>query len=155
VELPLAEGVLKQTQPKRDQPAKPVYSPYRLPVSASVAGLGVVGLGVGVGFIVHSGAQRGTVEELSADLADDDAICTGPSPDPRCTEIDETAREAQQAKGIAVSGLVAGGALLAGSVLLYFLWPESTKSTALESMTPSVAYDDVLETWQFGLTGGF
>lgn len=135
--------------------AKPVYSRYRVPVSATVAGLGAVGLGVGVGFMVHSGAKKRDVEELSAALADDDAICVGQDSDPRCAQVDEDARDAQVAKGIGVTGLAAGGALLAGGVLLYFLWPKSKKSTALESVRPLVAHDDVLNTWQFGLAGNF
>src|SRR5690606_12976318 len=111
--------------------AKPVYSPYRLPVSAAVAGLGVVGLGVGVGFMVHSGAQKGKAEdELESLVADGGHCVVGEGPDSGCSDVQDLRDSSDQAQHIALGSLIAGGTLLVGGVLTYFLWPESKVAEA-------------------------
>jgi hypothetical protein len=133
--------------------AEPVYSPYRLPVSASVAGLGVVGLGVGVGFLVHSGAQKGKAEDELEDLVADGGHCVeGEGPDPDCVDVQDLRDSSDQAQHVALGSLIAGGALLVGGVLTYFLWPESKVA---ETARPVLHYEKTNGQWTFGFEAQF
>lgn len=134
-------------------PTKPEYSPLRLPVSIAMGSLGVAGLGVGAGFWVHSGAKKGKAEDLSDGIAADGGHCVeGQGPDPDCDEVNKLRDSSDQAQHIAIGGLAAGGALIVGGVLTYFLWPESKVA---ETARPVINFERDSARWTFGFQAEF
>jgi hypothetical protein len=115
--------------------------------------LGVVGLGVGVGFLVHSGAEKGKAEDLTNEISADGGHCVeGQGPDSRCGKAEELYQSSDEANTVAIGGLVAGGSLLVAGALTYFLWP---KSKVAETARPVITFDRGTAEWSFGLQGQF
>jgi hypothetical protein len=129
------------------------YSAARVPVSVSIAGVGVAGLGIGVGFLVHSGAKKEKAEDLVSGIAEDDGHCAdAPVQHPDCEEANNLRDSSDDAQHIAVGSFVAGGALLVGGALTYFLWP---KSKVAQTARPVITFERETAEWNFALQGQF
>lgn len=126
-------------------------SSAKLPVTITAASLGVVGLGVGVGFFIGSGSQKSAANELRDELSDEGVNCAS-STDARCDDLADHAGKVDSMKTVGIVGVAAGGALLAGATLAYFLWPEPEPTAT--RLLPHVAVNEQ-GTWQWGFAGTF
>ena len=126
-------------------------SSAKLPVTIAAGSLGLVGVGVGVGFFIGSGSEKSAAEDLRDELSGENVNCAT-STDTRCADLADHAQKVDSMKTVGIVGVAAGGALLAGATLAYFLWPEPD-ATATQ-VTPHVAVNEQ-GTWQWGLAGTF
>jgi hypothetical protein len=134
-------------------------SSARLPVSLILGGVGVAGVGVGTAFLIVSGNQRSSADELRGELEGDGLVCVGDNLDGRCTELSDKSKSADTTRTVGVVGLAAGGALLVGGVLTYLLWPESSGTAASSATNHARIIPDVRNTaaggWTLGVQGSF
>jgi hypothetical protein len=137
-------------------PAEPASA--RLPVSISLAAAGIVGLGVGTGFWIASeqSTQAGELKRDAIDATGGTNSCAGAAPDPRCAAFFADVSAAQDAHTVSVVGFVAGGALLAGALATYLLWPEPKASAgAGPAFLPHAAISPDGQSGHVGLSGTF
>ena len=126
-------------------------SSAKLPVTIVAGSLGLIGVGVGVGFFIGSGSEKSAAEELRDDLSGESVNCAT-STDARCEDLADHAKKVDSMKTVGIVGVAAGSALLAGATLAYFLWPEADATAT--HVTPHVAVNEQ-GTWQWGLSGTF
>jgi hypothetical protein len=96
-----------------------------------VGAAGIVGLGVGVGFGVHAMSKKSERDEICAD-----GIC------PSQEGIDAH-RSADTAATVANVAIIAGGALLATGVVLYFTAPSAASSSKASGHAVVVSFGSV------------
>ncbi len=111
---------------------------WRRPLGYVVGGLGLVGLGVGVGFVV----------DRSSKLKDRDAICPSGV---HCTaddasRIDRLTKQARTSGQVAMVGFVAGGLAVVGGVVLVLTAPSKPASSSRTSIRIQVSRD-MAATW--------
>jgi hypothetical protein len=94
-----------------------------VPTALGVAGL--VGIGVGIGFGAKALGARSDSEDIRRQ---NPGLCAAPEL-PACATYDSKRSDAKSAGTISTVGFVAGGALLAGAVATFLLWPRSREST--------------------------
>jgi hypothetical protein len=105
-------------------------------VSGSIATLGVVGLGLGIGYTVAANnAAKDVSNAKAADGGVSSCLGTTPAADCRSRQNKEDARVRNS--NIAVGSYVAGGVLVAAGVASYFLWPYLTGGPGKESREPN------------------
>lgn len=126
-------------------------SSAKWPVVITTGALGVAGLGTGIGFLVASGSQKSQAQDLMSSLKDEGADCLDPSQS-GCAELASHSKKVDSYKTVGIVGLAAGGALLAGATLAYFLWPEADASTA--TLSPQFELGEH-GSWKLGLSGTF
>ena len=97
----------------------------RTSVSVGLGVLGAAGVGVGVGFLVDSQNLRDDRSGLVERMDDQDIDCSqGEDNHPSCALRDELDKKADLHRTLGIALTASGGALLVGSTLLYFLWPQ-------------------------------
>lgn len=139
------------TAPPPPAPPSPSTARWLVPAAIGVAGL--AGIGVGVGFALSSQSAKDDVEAMRRDNR---GLCSAPE-SAACAAYDERRSDGESAATISYVGYIAGGALLAGAVATYLLWPsEKTTSTAKSgvSVTPWAA-PGTGDAWSAGVTGRF
>lgn len=102
---------------------------YVVPVS--LATLGILALGVGIGTRVAAGSKS---DDAAAAAKEPGAIngCSGVT-SPACNAVRDAAESERDLKNVSTVGLVVGGAAIVGAVATYFLWPKSSASTEKKS----------------------
>jgi hypothetical protein len=103
-------------------------------------GLAVGAAAAGVGLLVVSSGKKEDVVMLDATIDKEHRRCIAPGPiDPRCAEIERTARNASVLHDASVGTFVGAGVLAAGA-LVYLLWPapKATKSGVDVHVAPVV-----------------
>jgi hypothetical protein len=99
----------------------------RTPVPGIVmVALGAVGLGVGIGLVVHAGSVGDEADELTASVVADGGRCGDalvPGFEARCEEIDDRVATSQRFTTGGWVGVGIGGAVAVAGVV-YLLWPE-------------------------------
>jgi len=119
----------KKEVPKEFAPppeGKPKAPSAKWPVVISTAAVGAVGVGLGGGFhFVSQGAGDGA-EALRADLVDDDFSCETHEPE-ECAAYAGKRQEYYDFRTGSAVGFIAGGALVAGAVVMAIVWPEARK----------------------------
>lgn|GEM_PF-856022 len=100
-------------------------------VSGSIAALGVVGLGLGIGYTV--GANNAAKDVSNAKTASGVSSCLGANPAADCSSRQSKEDARTRNSNIAVGSYVAGGVLVAAGVASYFLWPYLTGGPGRES----------------------
>lgn len=133
------------------EPSEEKSSGAKWPVVITTGSLGVIGIGTGIGFLVASGSQKSEAESLRDSLTSQGVDCSDPSQS-GCAELSSAAKKTDSYKTVGIAGLAAGGALLAGATLAYFLWPEGDADTA--SLTPQLEWGEN-GSWKLGLSGTF
>lgn len=128
-------------------------SSAKLPVTLTLGGLGAVSLGVGLGALVHSGAKKRSADDIRASIVAAGGNCESPG-DPQCEELRDTLKASDSAQSIGVIGVVAGGSLLAGAALAYFLWPAPQTGSA-NLTAPLVSFDPLSRDVFLGVQGSF
>jgi len=98
-------------------------SPARWIVPAALGVAGLVGVGVGIGMAASSQSAKDDSEALRRANS---GICAERTA-ALCTQYEDKRSDAESASTISYVGYIAGGALLAGAVATYFLWPKSTE----------------------------
>lgn len=100
-------------------------SPARWIVPAALGVAGLAGLGLGIGMAASSQSAKDDSEALRRA---NPRICGQPTA--LCSQYDDKRSDAESAATISYVGYIAGGALLAGAVATYFLWPRSAERGA-------------------------
>jgi hypothetical protein len=105
---------------------------WRTPVLFTGIGLSVVGIGVGVGFIVGASAKNkeavSLAEEIRFDRNTSETLCSATSTDARCSELATLQTRRDTFGTVAVAGFVVGGVAAVGTLVLALTAP--SKSTA-------------------------
>jgi hypothetical protein len=93
-------------------------------------GLTVVAIGGFFFFNARSSSADDDVSGLKSDLTKQfgSNACAGASPPSQCGELSDAVDKRDSSRTLATVSLVAGGALLAGTVATYFLWPDGPKT---------------------------
>lgn len=131
-------GSITKAKLEFDAPATTTYPPGEEPHHASSARwivptiLGVAGLaGIGVG--IGLGASSQSAKSESEDLRrTNPGLCSAPALS-SCATYEAKRDDAESAATISYVGYIAGGALLAGAVATYVLWPKSKERTAAKT----------------------
>ncbi len=108
---------------------EPRDSKGRAAVSLGMGVVGLAGLAVGSGFFVHSIEQGTAADELQQEITGDGGTCVEGSRDARCDELVGYLESSDESHLIGVVGLAAGGALTAGAILTYLVWPKKKEGT--------------------------
>jgi len=119
----------KKEVPKEFAPppeGKPKAPSAKWPVVISTAAVGAVGVGLGGGFFVASEGKKDEAVGLREELIDDDFSCETHETE-RCNIYAATRQEFYEFKTVSTVGFVAGGALVAGAVVMAIVWPEAQK----------------------------
>jgi ribose 5-phosphate isomerase RpiB len=98
-------------------------------VSGSLAALGVVGLGVGVGFTLAANKASSDVTKYSDMVGPESYTCEGIIGGD-CGSLSKAAETRRKDTNVAKGSFVIGGTLLAAGVITYFVWPKSSKEVA-------------------------
>jgi hypothetical protein len=121
------------------------------PVVITTGALGVVGLGLGVGFHFVSEAAGDEAAAEQKRLAEDGIACEfGTSPE--CAQYAAKRSEYYDFRTGAIVGLVAGGALVTTAVVMAIVWPES-KAPGGANLRPSLVVSS--DEYFVGLQGKF
>lgn len=128
-------------------------SSARLPVSLAVGGVGLIGMGIGAGFLIHAGSVD------SAAAAERERLGPGAcrqNSSAECEELAGLVGESDDAFNVGVASVAVGGALIAGAVLTYLLWPDAQGGTAGRELLPyATVADPDGGGWRLGITGRF
>ena len=103
-------------------------------VPAIVGGVGLVGLGLGIGFAV---ASQGAQSDASALYAR--GVCANTST-AACGQYKNAIDSQNTDSAVSIAGYVAGGVFLATAAVLFFAWPKATREISVApSVSPSSA----------------
>jgi hypothetical protein len=111
-------------------------------VSGSLVGVGLLGIGLGVGFTLAANSASDDLEKAKVATGGEDA-CTGlatPDCTARSTASDDLRRNTNLARGM----YIGGGALLVGGVVAFLVWPKAgvaEKSSAQPRVAPWFSAD--------------
>jgi hypothetical protein len=105
-------------------------------VSGSVAGAGVVAVGVGVAFTAMAGAAKSDLDGKRASLGP--GACPNGSTAGACSGVQSAAEDVKSKGTASVVSYVIGGALIAGGVGTYLLWPTKAEGGANAWLAPYV-----------------
>lgn len=120
-----APAAATQPAPADEEPGQQPGQGQRI-AGLVIGGVGVVGMGVGGVFGVIAMNKEGSAKD----------VCTGTVCDPNENGVELT-EQAQSAALVSTIGFAAGGALLAGGLVLYFTAP-STRESARLTVSPTV-----------------
>ncbi|CAN5300515.1 hypothetical protein BH09MYX1_BH09MYX1_48440 [soil metagenome] len=114
-----------KTDPALITPPPPATETYRpmvgYVVPAVLAGLGLVGIGMGVGFAV---SRQGAASDRDALLMS--GVCANAT-SASCAAYTDRVDAVNADTTAAIVGYVVGGVLLAASVAAYLIWPKATR----------------------------
>ncbi|MCL2724871.1 MAG: hypothetical protein FWD69_10590 [Polyangiaceae bacterium] len=105
---------------------KPVRNTAGWIVPGAVGALGVVGLGVGVGFAISSKSAKDTENSLRATVPCVDASSAA------CGQLKDARNSVSNRATVSTVGYVAGGVLIVGAVATWFLWPQSKQTMGMK-----------------------
>lgn len=113
---------------------------WLVPTIMGVAGLAGIGLGIGMAASSNSAkddseALRDATQGLCAPAPGGDAA--------KCAEYRGKREDASSAATISYVGYIAGGVLLAGAVVTYFVWPMKQERTSGVTVRPNVGFGSV------------
>lgn len=111
----------------------------RYVVSGILGGLGLAAVGVGVGFALAS--QSAKEDEDAARSA---GICVDPQSAP-CRALEEARSDVDGKATISTLGYVAGGALLAGAVVTFLVWPSSSSKSGTRVVVSPTAQGGTIQ----------
>lgn len=119
--------------PKATKP-KPKMEKYRATGAyvggGIVAGLGVIGLGIGIGAAVASQNAHDDVVRYYAP-----GVCAAPSPS--CTRYRDAVDSMNTASVLSVTGYVSAGILVATGFLVFVMWPKAERPIVAPMITPT------------------
>jgi hypothetical protein len=130
IPAPNATLVLPPTEDRQDNRRE------RYLVSGSLAALGIVGVGVGIGFTVA--ANNAADDVTKARSSSGTYACTNVT-NGDCDSRGRSAASRARSSNIAVGSYVGGGILVATGVVTYLMWPKTSKRSA--SLVPWVGKD--------------
>ncbi len=103
-------------------------------------GLGAVMTGTAIGLTVAANGKSGDIDAFAAEIGGDNSACAGASAPARCADLQGAADSQQTLTGAAIGSWVAGGALLLGTGIYYFVGSDpAPDQTALPLVVPTVA----------------
>jgi len=127
-------------------------SSAKWPVVITTGALGVVGLGLGVGFYALSEDKKNEAIRLENKLVDDGVACSeGTSTD--CKEYVAARQSFYDWRTAETVSLIAGGALVTTAIVMAIVWPGGSRPSAANLLRPIIAVDH-RQTF-FGLSGQF
>jgi len=94
-------------------------------VPGALGAVGLVGLGIGVGFAVSSKSAKDSERSLRTTKPCLDASSA------MCTQLNDARSSVDNKKTVAMVGYVSGGVLVAGAVATWLLWPQSKRETGV------------------------
>ncbi len=104
-------------------------------VLVSEATVAVVGLSVGLGFLLSRGSAESRIENAQKALdqlpGEDNSACSS-DPKPRaCADLREAIGDSDSAGTISTVGFIVGGAGAAAALVTYLVWPTDSKDRAI------------------------
>jgi hypothetical protein len=108
------------------------YAEGRIPVVVGLGAAGLIGLSMGVGFGVASSAARDDANRMAAGGACVDRASTA------CSDLQSKVSSTNGFGTASIVSYVAGGALIAGAAVAFFLWPKKTAIPTGLRATPTV-----------------
>jgi hypothetical protein len=159
----VAPGLTEATEPKATEPVstkepakgepqkseKPALDPVKhpefiekpsakWPVVITTGALGVVGLGLGVGFHVLAEDKKGEALGFGNALVEDDIGCERSTPR-RCAEYEDAKQSFYDMRTAETISLIAGGTLATAAVVMAIVWPDKGRPSAAVNARPLVA----------------
>jgi len=100
-------------------------------VSGSLAALGIVGVGLGIGFTAAANHASNDGAKVSSTLGASTSACPG---NDACSTLAGKVDSKMRNSNIAVGSYITGGVLIAAGVATYFAWPMLTKKESASVM---------------------
>ena len=122
------------------EPAEVHKSSAKWPVVITTGALGVVGLGLGVGFHVLAEDKSSRALALEDELANAGVRCEIGAIAP-CHEYQETKQAFFDARTAETISFIAGGTLATAAVVLAIVWPDKVRPSAARGVQPLVAIE--------------
>lgn len=127
------------TEPPREGHRPMPTGKWLVPTIMGVVGLG--GIGLGIGMAASSQSAKDESETLRKDTQ---GLCApvGGNPD-KCAEYRAKRDDASSTATISYVGYIAGGVLLAGALVTYFIWPTPKERSSGVTVKPAVGFGSV------------
>lgn len=133
---PTVNLVLKAPEPKvivKESPS------WRTPMLLAGLGIGVVGLGIGTGFSIAASGKHAEAmalgEEIRLSRKTSEELCPPIGVDARCTDLAAFENRRDTYANVALAGFVVGGAVAAGTLIV---WLTGLKKTAVTNKKEGV-----------------
>lgn len=130
-EVPLLE---KQPEEKRVGGLGSEVQTWRTPLLFTGIGLSVVGIGVGVGFLLPAFAKdkeaRSIADELRFTRQTSEELCPVASKDPQCATLGSLQTDRDTFSTLGIAGFALGGVAAAGTVVLALTGPSKSAAPA-------------------------
>jgi hypothetical protein len=124
-------------------PPEAILSPHHVTTAAIVMGAIAAG-GTGLAFFLQSKSSQSNANGLQASgpLANNPSACSNSSGPPTCALLKNDRNSQQTDMNVATGLFVGAGALLAGAVATWFIWPKPHASEHPTEPTPSESPGD-------------
>jgi hypothetical protein len=119
------ESPPEQTE-KPPPPPEPLLSPRHVTTAAIALGA-LAAAGTGLAFVLQSNSQSTTAHGLQSQLGSPSACSPSPAP-PQCPLLTDAVNSQHSDMNVATGLFVGAGALLAGAVAAWFVWPKPQAS---------------------------
>lgn len=125
---PTIKLVLKALKP--DKIVVPESGAWRTPVLITGLGLGVVGIGLGAGFIIASSQKNAEAialtEQLQESRETSESICPPNGVDPECANLAALQSRRDTFGNVALAGFIVGGVAAVGTLAVWLTAPKKT-----------------------------
>jgi hypothetical protein len=127
IEMKVPAAVVQAAEVAKPSSEELQSSSTRYIVSGSLVTVGLVGVGLGVGFTMGANKASDDVAKLSTGLADDACARTASGD---CDALKKAGENRVRNSNVAVGSYIAGGALLTAGVAAYLFWPKASTQSA-------------------------